>query len=111
MKKAVAFAGGAYLAYKAKKKLKKKFKPRRYRYRGRNDVDFDEWEDWREIDGMLCRDDNDCNWLDPYLGCNDYGFRLSQVRGDWPWKYELKGKCACSFGLYFDGGNGECRRY
>ena len=33
------------------------------------------WNDynrWREIDGFLCRDSNDCSWIDRQLYCQDY---------------------------------------
>lgn len=43
---------------------------------------FNEWNRWREIDGFMCRNDNDCNWIDNRLYCQDYelDFRPS-VRG------------------------------
>ena len=33
---------------------------------------FNDWNRWREIDGFMCRDSNDCNWIDPRLYCQDY---------------------------------------
>lgn len=27
---------------------------------------------WREVDGFMCRDSNDCNWIDRQLYCQDY---------------------------------------
>ena len=33
---------------------------------------FNDWNRWREIDGFMCRDDNDCNWIDQRLFCQDY---------------------------------------
>ncbi len=33
------------------------------------------WNDynrWREVDGFMCRNTNDCNWIDRNLYCQDY---------------------------------------
>jgi hypothetical protein len=35
---------------------------------------FNDWNRWREIDGFMCRDDNDCKWIDERLFCQDYEF-------------------------------------
>merc|ERR1711981_86965 len=32
-------------------------------------VAFGKWNEWRTQDGMLCRNDNDCKWLDPQMSC------------------------------------------
>ena len=109
LKYAILLGGGAYLTSKASKKLRKKFKTRKM-FTNSFDYDFDDWESWREIDGMLCRDDNDCNWLDYNLGCNYDEFQLGYTtEADWPWKNDLKGRCACSFGLQFDAEHTVCR--
>ena len=42
-------------------------------------VDFEDWKDLMEQDGMLCRDDKDCIWYDPGLGCNDREFNVSRA--------------------------------
>ena len=34
--------------------------------------DFNNWNDWREVDGFLCRNTPDCSWVDPKLYCQDY---------------------------------------
>ena len=34
--------------------------------------DFKDWNDWREVDGFLCRTTSDCSWIDPRLYCQDY---------------------------------------
>ena len=34
--------------------------------------DFNNWNDWREVDGFLCRTTSDCSWIDPRLYCQDY---------------------------------------
>ena len=33
---------------------------------------FVDWNDWRESDGMLCRGDSDCNWINPLFFCHGY---------------------------------------
>ena len=33
---------------------------------------FNDWNNWREIDGFLCRTNQDCNWIEPLLYCQDY---------------------------------------
>ena len=38
----------------------------------RHGYGFNDWNRWREIDGFMCRDSNDCNWIDPRLYCQDY---------------------------------------
>ena len=30
------------------------------------------WNDWTEADGFLCPSDNDCQWIDQRLSCEDY---------------------------------------
>ena len=38
---------------------------------------FNDWNDWREADGMLCRKNSDCNWLDRNMYCQDYELNFS----------------------------------
>ena len=33
---------------------------------------FNDYNRWREIDGFMCRNNNDCNWIDDRLYCQDY---------------------------------------
>ena len=106
MRNAIAYVAGTSLSLT---KIRKVFTPRTFHW-DHADFDFNDWERWMLTDGMLCRNDNDCNWLDPQLGCNDYNFRRTRVRGAWPWKAQLKGTCYCSFGFDFDASDGVCRR-
>ena len=39
---------------------------------GGHQYGFNDWNRWREIDGFMCRDSNDCNWIDRNLYCQDY---------------------------------------
>ena len=41
---------------------------------------FNQWKTWRAADGFLCRNDNDCNWLDRNLECErvrDFGWSIN----------------------------------
>ena len=40
---------------------------------------FDDWNDWREADGFLCRSSNDCKWIDNNLNCEDYELDFSPL--------------------------------
>ncbi len=42
---------------------------------------FDSWNSWRSSDGMLCRNDADCAWVQPDLHCheNDDVHRLIKI--------------------------------
>ena len=37
-----------------------------------NDDGFDKWNNWREAEGLLCRKDQDCSWIDTKMDCVDY---------------------------------------
>ena len=56
---------GTYNANK-KRKLKRKWS------RSRKWSSFEDWDEIAEVDGLLCRNDADCNWIDPNLDCQDY---------------------------------------
>ena len=73
LKKAAVVGVGVYGAYKVNK-LKKKFGKKR-----RKSYEFDDWNDWREADGFLCRNDNDCQWIDERLSCEDYELEFTPV--------------------------------
>ena len=38
---------------------------------------YREWNNWREVDGFMCRNNQDCNWIDPRLYCQDYELDFS----------------------------------
>jgi len=58
---------------------------------------FDDWNSWRERDGMLCRTSSDCTWLDKDLRCGkltiDKNKRQSWFGGD---SAGIAGRCMCS---------------
>ena len=33
---------------------------------------FNDWNNWREEEGFLCRNDKDCSWIDAKMNCGDY---------------------------------------
>lgn len=70
---------------------------------------FNDWNRWREIDGFMCRDTNDCNWMDSRLYCQDYelDFRPSALwfGGD---AARIVGECACPHGMVWDNREMEC---
>lgn len=76
-----------------------------------NGYGFNDWNRWREMDGFLCRDSSDCQWIDPRLYCQDYqmDFRPSALwfGGD---VARIIGECACPHGMYFDNYDMNCRQ-
>jgi len=106
-KKAVAFGAGAYIGYKVSSKIRSTYNPRVFYYNGHH-YNFDSWDRFTKVDGWLCRSDEDCDWFDANLGCDDREFDNYYVHGEWPWKNELKGRCSCRNGYWFDKQNGVC---
>ena len=102
-KKAAAFGAGAYIGYKLSEGVSKLFNPNLF-----NGHDFNTWDRNARIDGWVCRNDRDCNWLDQHLECEDNGFKLDDIKGAWPWKEELRGRCGCEDGYLFNQQNGSC---
>ena len=41
---------------------------------------FEDWERNARLDGWACRTDNDCGWIDSYLGCDDYQFDINSIQ-------------------------------
>merc|ERR1719495_881817 len=96
LKKAAVVGAVAYTAYKVGK-LRAGFGLKKRKYK------FDDWNDWREADGLLCRNTTDCNWVDTRLYCQDYELDFSPSRawfgGDFA---SIVGTCACPRGWFFD---------
>ena len=63
--------------------------------------DFDDWNEMREKDGMLCRNDNDCKWIDSSLYCKNYEIDFLP---DWRWfgghGARITGACECMSGSF-----------
>jgi len=110
-KKVVAFAAGAYIGGKVAKKIGKKFnKGLKF---GDDDFDFDDWDREARVDGWICRNDQDCSWIDDHLACDDRDFSSSRLNGNWPatFKQDARGHCACEFGYTFDSDEAECQKF
>lgn len=69
MKKAAVIGVTAYGSYKIGK-LAGRFSG--YGHHGGFGYGFNDWNRWRAQDGFLCRDSNDCQWIDRNLYCQDY---------------------------------------
>ena len=57
-----------FINFKIGKKFKKGFIPDDDNY------GFNEWNRDAQIDGWVCRNDEDCDWIDDHLGCDDRSF-------------------------------------
>ncbi len=67
LKKAAVIGASVYGGYQLGK-LTSRFG----HYGGGYRYGFNDWNRWREVDGFMCRDNNDCNWIDDRLYCQDY---------------------------------------
>jgi hypothetical protein len=72
---------------------------------------YNDWNSWREVDGMLCRKTQDCSWIDERLYCQDYELDFSPSRawfgGDFA---SIVGECACPRGMVWDQRDVYCRQ-
>ena len=76
LKKAALVGVGAYAGYKVAKLASKFSRPgfgNSYGYK------FNDWNDWREADGFLCRSNKDCKWIDDNLNCEDYELEFTPL--------------------------------
>jgi len=94
---------GAYVGYKAAKATAK-FATLPFRARTNLGYDFDQWEQWSNSQGFLCRGDQDC-WLSPDLECRnqklDFEPSNAWFGGD---VISIRGQCGCRQGTFvFDG--------
>jgi len=107
VKKVALVAAGAYVGYKLAK-LTSKFGG----YRHGGNWGFNDWDDWREADGMLCRTSNDCQWVDRSMQCEDWEIRRTGFSSGWfggvP-TLAIRGECACPEGTFFDDDDMDCK--
>jgi len=82
------------------KKLKEKFNKKK---QVDENYTFNSWNKWRQADGILCRNDNDCNWLNEDLKCMRYNMTLltqthKMIDQDWfgGQVMSVVGECHCS---------------
>jgi len=104
LKKAAVLGIGAYGAYQVGK-LAGKFGS----YGGGHRWGFNDWNDWREAEGLLCRNDNDCNWIDRRMDCGDYELKFTPSAlwfdGDFA---SIRGECSCPEGTFFNDNELRC---
>lgn len=126
LKQAALIGAGAYVGYKLGK-LKEKFSNRKWGggsssthisiggsssiRRSRPRYEFNDWNDWREADGFLCRSNNDCKWVDDNLNCEDYELDFNPAAG---WfggdTVSIRGECTCEQGLRWNEDQLSCDR-
>ena len=70
--KIALIGAGAYGAYQVGK-LAGKFSS----WKSHGGWNVNQWNQWSQEDGMLCRSDKDCKWIDPNLECEDYELDFS----------------------------------
>jgi len=60
---------------------------------------FDDWNSWRERDGMLCRKSSDCWWLDGDLRCGELTIGENKPNQSWFGgdSASIVGQCMCSY--------------
>merc|ERR1712172_339853 len=108
LKKAAPVGVGAYAGYKVAKLAGKFSRPgfgNSYGYK------FNDWNDWREADGFLCRSNKDCQWIDDNLNCEDYELDFTPLAG---WfggdVISIRGECNCEQGLFWNDDDLSCDR-
>ena len=107
VKKVALVGAGAYVGYKLAK-LGGKFGS----WRHGGSWGFNDWDDWREADGMLCRTSDDCQWVDRSMRCEDWEIRRTGFSPGWfggvP-TLAIRGECACPEGTFFDDDDMDCK--
>eukprot|EP00092_Neocalanus_flemingeri_P008268 GFUD01008914.1.p1 GENE.GFUD01008914.1~~GFUD01008914.1.p1 ORF type:complete len:202 (+),score=38.85 GFUD01008914.1:64-669(+) len=122
LKKAAVIGAGVYAGYKLNK-AKNKFKTKKPKFSIDLDIEdddddqlFSRWDSWRAADGFMCRNNNDCNWLDVDLRCEDYEVSVlntvrQTINQDWFGGQALSvvGECHCQrIGQVWDRQELEC---
>jgi len=73
-------------------------------------VNFNTWNRWRQADGFLCRNDNDCTWLDDKLECQKVGNFGWSINSGWFGGERPIGECSCDDGYDWDDDDLQCER-
>ena len=108
VKKVALVSAGVYISYKLAK-LGAKFGS----WRHGGSWGFDDWDDWREADGMLCRTSDDCRWVDQSMRCEDWETRRTGFSSGWFGGVPIlaiRGECACPEGKFFDDNDMDCKQ-
>lgn len=98
LKKAAIVGAGVYAGYQIGKATS-----RFGGYRHGGHWGFNDYNRWREQDGMLCRSSLDCTWMDQNMQCEDYELDFSMNRGWFGGDYlAIVGECECRDGMRWD---------
>jgi len=109
LKKAAVIGATAYGAYQLGK-LSNSFGGYHGGYGGGRRWGYNDWNNWREIDGFLCRNTKDCDWVDRRLYCQDYELKFTPAQGWFGGDYaSIVGECACPHGMVWDDYEVQCR--
>merc|ERR1711892_694612 len=104
LKKAAVIGAVAYGAYQIGKATS------RFAHWSHQGWGFNDWNRWREQDGHLCRNNNDCSWLDRNLQCEDYELDFSVSRAWYGGDFAaIVGECECQGGMEWDGRELRCQ--
>jgi len=104
LKKAAVIGAVAYGSYQIGKATA------RFAHWSHSGWGFNDWNRWREQDGHLCRNNNDCTWLDRNLECEDYELDFSPVRAWYGGDFAaIVGQCDCRGGMEWDNRELECQ--
>eukprot|EP00090_Calanus_glacialis_P028914 TRINITY_DN46358_c0_g1_i1.p1 TRINITY_DN46358_c0_g1~~TRINITY_DN46358_c0_g1_i1.p1 ORF type:complete len:202 (-),score=57.48 TRINITY_DN46358_c0_g1_i1:95-700(-) len=104
LKKAAVIGAVAYGAYQIGKATT------RFAHWSHQGWGFNDWNRWREQDGHLCRNNNDCNWLDRNLQCEDYELDFSVSRAWYGGDFAaIVGECECQGGMVWDDRELQCQ--
>merc|ERR1719312_1533962 len=104
LKKAAVIGAVAYGSYQIGKATA------RFTHWSHSGWGFNDWNRWREQDGHLCRNNNDCTWLDRNLQCEDYELDFSPVRAWYGGDFAaIVGQCDCQGGMEWDNRELECQ--
>jgi len=105
--KGAAIGAGAYIAYKGVKAVGKFAK---YAALSSTSWRLNDWDSWRQQDGMMCRTTADCSWLDPGLMCQNreisWTISPNWFGGDYR---SVIGQCQCVNAGIWDNNNLNCR--
>ena len=106
LKKAAVIGVGVYVGYQLTK-LSAGYSS--WDWGRQHSYTFEDWNNWREVDGFLCREKSDCSWVDPSLYCQDYDLDFSPSNawfgGD---VARIVGECACPPGMVFNDSQMKC---
>merc|ERR1712217_48619 len=69
---------------------------------------FNTWNSWRQADGFLCRNDNDCTSSDDNLECQKVGNFGWNVNPGWFNGEKPVGECGCDDGFEWDDDDLQC---